>query len=752
MGHLIRKSCKFTGFRIEKNEQGEERLVIGLASTFEPPERADSMNEILERGAFARSIEEHETILAETGRRTIKLLWQHSQPLGYPMELRETEKGLEIVAYISKTSLGNDVIQLLRDGAVDAFSIGFFPNRYEVDEEHLDQWGWPLVKHLDVDLVEVSIVTFPANPYALISDVKMKHRRQGMGDPRVLRNGLLQRSTKGLVPFEAWPLAPLDTEFDADAERAAATVDDLEDMAVYFDDDAADDPDSYWGLHHRASDLWTVFAGVMQAMAWLLVTEPSDDFSEAIRADSYTHLSEHYAEFDRMAPDLGVWVADDLDDLEAEFPDEVAHARMILETRSDAGGPSSKAAIEFQDLPIVEDTSQLYNARDEPDSLIINAILGTADDEEAEPDWDRLRSAYVWEDPERDPENPTREDFKLKIARMYDPDDPDNVNPASGELRVFFTQLASRMAILNGAREGVDIPDEDRQAVYDVMVRYYEKFDREPPELLALDSADGKGCEGGFCTVGEKGIKGEALSGILNAAIEEALADDEEISRGDIVAALADAAGISSGTVNEILSGEINCPPEQRLEGFAEILGVSMSTLIDAAIEDGCDPGLYGRESSKSSSGALADLLELCADVITRQKHIILDDPNGTLCVQLAKRAGYVDVDQLATRARRAGRLRRKAGRVLSQSNVDALTRAIERIGEGIENIKGVLESASVDEDSKGAVDPEIKKYSDWLDERLAGDDETNDETWCDDMDVIAQLEKMAGDLSGLLQ
>ena len=37
-----------------------------------------------------------------------------------------------------------------------------------------------------------------------------------------------------------------------------------------------------------------------------------------------------------------------------------------------------------------------------------------------------------------------------------------------------------------------------------------------------------------------------------------------------------------------ILSGTIDCPPRSRLEGFAELLGVSVNRLIRAAEDDGC--------------------------------------------------------------------------------------------------------------------------------------------------------------------
>ena len=44
-----------------------------------------------------------------------------------------------------------------------------------------------------------------------------------------------------------------------------------------------------------------------------------------------------------------------------------------------------------------------------------------------------------------------------------------------------------------------------------------------------------------------------------------------------------------ASTVNQILNGSINCPPMNRLEGFARTLNVSVDTLTDAASADGCN-------------------------------------------------------------------------------------------------------------------------------------------------------------------
>lgn len=80
--------------------------------------------------------------------------------------------------------------------------------------------------------------------------------------------------------------------------------------------------------------------------------------------------------------------------------------------------------------------------------------------------------------------------------------------------------------------------------------------------------------------------QGASLASALESAIADAVTDER--SEADVVSAMAEAAGIDSGTVRQILAGSINCPPMERLEGFSEVLGVSVDTLIAAAGRDGC--------------------------------------------------------------------------------------------------------------------------------------------------------------------
>jgi HK97 family phage prohead protease len=138
-----------------KRLDGDEWLVEGYASTYD----RDLGDDVVVPGAFTKSL---------GGGRPVRFLFSHdpSQVLGTVQELAEDEKGLRGRFKISQTALGKDVHTLLRDGAIDSFSIGYLP----VDFEHDRKAG--VRKLTEVDLLEVSLVSMPMNPAAVVTGVK----------------------------------------------------------------------------------------------------------------------------------------------------------------------------------------------------------------------------------------------------------------------------------------------------------------------------------------------------------------------------------------------------------------------------------------------------------------------------------------------------------------------------------------------------------------------------------------------------
>ena len=130
--------------------------VSGYASTFGS---VDRVGDTILAGAFNKALSDG---------RKIKFLYAHdqSQVLGVPLELKADDHGLFGTFKISRTRLGEDVHTLLKDGALDSFSIGFFIDDLDFDPET----GTRILK--DLDLLEVSVVAVAANPDAVVTSVK----------------------------------------------------------------------------------------------------------------------------------------------------------------------------------------------------------------------------------------------------------------------------------------------------------------------------------------------------------------------------------------------------------------------------------------------------------------------------------------------------------------------------------------------------------------------------------------------------
>lgn len=152
----MKHETKRLSFKMDEYDE-EEGIFSGYGAVFE---NVDSGGDIIEPGAFAKALAE--------GWERVKILALHNDcwlPIGKPLELREDEKGLFLKAKISDTSMGKDIKILLKDGVLNELSIGYEPVVFE-----FDQAG---IRHLkEVDLWEVSVVTWAMNPEAVITDYK----------------------------------------------------------------------------------------------------------------------------------------------------------------------------------------------------------------------------------------------------------------------------------------------------------------------------------------------------------------------------------------------------------------------------------------------------------------------------------------------------------------------------------------------------------------------------------------------------
>lgn len=133
----------------------------GYASVFG---NVDLGNDIVEKGAFTRS-------LRRKGYRKVKMLYQHDvkQPIGVFDMIKEDDNGLFVKGRLAmQTQKGRETYELMKMGAIDGLSVG-----YRVDQKGYHYDDKKKKRRLkEVDLMEISAVTFPMNPKATIHGVK----------------------------------------------------------------------------------------------------------------------------------------------------------------------------------------------------------------------------------------------------------------------------------------------------------------------------------------------------------------------------------------------------------------------------------------------------------------------------------------------------------------------------------------------------------------------------------------------------
>jgi len=122
----------------------------GYAAVFDRPDRG---GDVVRAGAFARALKRMP--------KSVPLLWQHDpgRPVGTIEYLKEDRRGLRVIGRLSGSAAGREAAALLGDGSLSGLSFG-----YRVREAQ----GEAPRELIDLDLVEVSLVTLPMQPKARV--------------------------------------------------------------------------------------------------------------------------------------------------------------------------------------------------------------------------------------------------------------------------------------------------------------------------------------------------------------------------------------------------------------------------------------------------------------------------------------------------------------------------------------------------------------------------------------------------------
>lgn len=122
----------------------------------------DQGNDMVARGAFSASLKNRKAS-------DVRMLFQHDpdEPIGCWKKIVEDAKGLYVEGKITRgVRRSEEVLELMREGALDGLSIGFKTKRARVNPAN------KVRNILTADLWEISVVTFPLLEEARIETVK----------------------------------------------------------------------------------------------------------------------------------------------------------------------------------------------------------------------------------------------------------------------------------------------------------------------------------------------------------------------------------------------------------------------------------------------------------------------------------------------------------------------------------------------------------------------------------------------------
>jgi HK97 family phage prohead protease len=137
-------------------------VLVGYAATFGDPYPVESVMETIDRSAFDRTLRELPDVFALIGHDQSRVI---ARTKNGTLRLQPDQRGLRVEIAPVDTQESRDAFALVTSGTIDAMSFGF-----RVRDQKFDRRNGEVHRLItDVDLFEVSLVAFPANPQARLS-------------------------------------------------------------------------------------------------------------------------------------------------------------------------------------------------------------------------------------------------------------------------------------------------------------------------------------------------------------------------------------------------------------------------------------------------------------------------------------------------------------------------------------------------------------------------------------------------------
>ena len=276
----IKKSFSIQDAKFYDNEENNLGEVEGYVSTFG---NVDRQGDIILPDAFTESIQE-----IENGK-NLPLLFNHNRDylIGGFTELRQDKKGLYAKAKINlETQRGQEAYSHLKNGFLKEFSIAGKAMYDRNDRNIIKKW----------DLFEISVVTIPANPQALVTNVKNTNIDEDLDD---------MNDMKKATEFKDFPLANRDYRWDSDEavkrvrdflKLEGSPNDDYKNAFFWYDEYEADLFNAYKMpfLDVVDGELKAVPRAIFSAYAVMQGARGGVDIPNSERMDVEKHIQRYY--------------------------------------------------------------------------------------------------------------------------------------------------------------------------------------------------------------------------------------------------------------------------------------------------------------------------------------------------------------------------------------------------------------------------------------------------------------------------
>ena len=180
-------------------EEDDDVFIRGMASTAD----TDRVGDVIEASAWTKGG-------LENYKNNPIILFNHdkNQPIGRAVELSTGDNGLQLKAKIAKSA--GHVRELIKEGVLGAFSVGFRVK----DAEYLKESDGYKIK--DAELLEVSVVTIPANQAATFSLAKSFDSENEYEEfKKTLKDSFVKNESVDLVEVKAQEKTMSDIDINA---------------------------------------------------------------------------------------------------------------------------------------------------------------------------------------------------------------------------------------------------------------------------------------------------------------------------------------------------------------------------------------------------------------------------------------------------------------------------------------------------------------------------------------------------------